>query len=347
MGSSVVVDALKDLLPILSGVLGVLGVFNIFKSSTNKLTVWGWVAIMVITISAIVGFYLSRVDRYNADKEKDAAQIKINSILIELERAKHPINEVEMTVWSILPDSNREVLDYKNFIKGKVNNWKEKPFFPIRKDKSNDLQATTYGLNNKPINFDIDKKSKFWPKKNFPLLSSMAEFYSVNLCVNMKRINPEDFLPVMGSRPSIDWCTNEFFTTDNTLSYDVEKDEISLITHIKYSNDLINSNGRLTSINDLYGSRIFFRLPFSANALLDGYLKGKGFTDEMLEIGKNKNTLMAQMKLSSVILSFGKGQKIDISGNHMSRYTKADGSTFFFVDIPNKEEDLYKIGLSD
>ncbi|STI48197.1 Uncharacterised protein [Escherichia coli] len=100
-----------------------------------------------------------------------------------------------------------------------------------------------------------------------------------------------------------------FFTTDNTLSYDVEKDEISLITHIKYSNDLINSNGRLTSINDLYGSRIFFRLPFSANALLDGYLKGKGFTDEMLEIGKNKNTLMAQMKLSSVILSFGKGQK--------------------------------------
>lgn len=347
MSNSVIVDSLKDLLPILSGLLGVLGIFNVFKSPSNKLTVWGWFAIVVITISSLSGYYMSRVDRITAEKDKQEAQAKVDNILLELERAKHPIGEVKLAAWSILPDSNPEVLAYKNLIKSKIKDWKKLSLFKKQGDKHNGLQVTTYGLNSEPLLFDVDKDSNLWPKNNYPIVSYIASFYTINICVDLQRVKPENFRPIHGDPNSIDWCTADFIPENNVISYDVQKDKLVVMTQMKYTQGLISSNGKFTSVNDLYDSQMFFRPPSFGGSTVRKYLKQQGASDKILKNEDDKTKLLSGIKLSGVIFSFGGGRDISLSGDNMNRFTNNDGSTFFYVTIPNNERDLNKIRFRD
>lgn len=63
MGDAYLFDIIKDMLPVLSGLLGVLGILNVFKTSNNRLSFWGWLAVFVIVISTIATLLLAKKEK--------------------------------------------------------------------------------------------------------------------------------------------------------------------------------------------------------------------------------------------------------------------------------------------
>ncbi|MXF28831.1 hypothetical protein, partial [Escherichia coli] len=97
------------MLPVLSGLLGVLGILNVFKTSNNRLSFWGWLAVFVIEISTIATLLLTKKEKNDNEREKIQLQNKIDNILRDVAKAREPIGEVSRTYWTLLPDSNQLV----------------------------------------------------------------------------------------------------------------------------------------------------------------------------------------------------------------------------------------------
>lgn len=192
MGGAYLFDIIKDMLPVLSGLLGVLGILNVFKTSNNRLSFWGWLAVFVIVISTIATLLLAKKEKNDNEREKIQLQNKIDNILRDVAKAREPIGEVSITYWSLLPDSNQLVRKYKDYLNEKARGEVENFSFHNLTKTNKDYFGTTIDLDGKLAVFSIDEKNKYWPSGSFSEIGLLASNFSIMLCINSKHTNAKD-----------------------------------------------------------------------------------------------------------------------------------------------------------
>ena len=340
---SFIFDILKDLLPVLSGFLGVLGVLNVFKKVNGRLTGWGWLAITMIFLSTIGGVVLAKKEKSDDEREKEKLQQQLNNILTDIAKVKRPLTEVRLSFWSTLPDANYEVQSYKKFIKNQIKHRGKDNIYSFPPKVNHDLSISVLDERGEPHIYDINNKSKFWPGKNYPILSSVAFSYGVNMCVSLKEIKPQDFIPMVGGDGKMDWCAFSIFPTSNYIFYDAIKDKIGFITTVTYEKKFTHSNGKVSSVQDLLGSQLFFRLPEAGGAFLKEHLRRSGAPEKTIMHQSQLSSFLTGIEAESLLLDVGNGQTININGNKLLKYTRRDENVFFYIRLPMKEEELSQL----
>lgn len=340
---SFIFDVLKDLLPVLSGFLGVLGVLNVFKKVNGRLTVWGWLAITMIFLSTIGGVVLAKKEKSDDEREKEKLQQQLNNILTDIAKVKRPLNEVHLSFWSILPDSNPEVQKYKKFIKYQIKHREKDDIYSSPRKINRDLSVSVLDERGEPHIYDIDEKSKFRPGKDLPVLNSLAFSYSVSMCISLKEIKPQDFIPMVGGIGKMDWCAFSLPTVGNDIFYDAVKDKIGFITRVTYKKEFTQSNGKVSSVQDLLGSQIFFRLPAVGGDFLKEHLRRSGASEKTIMHQNQISSFLTGVEAESLLLDVGNGQAININGDKLLKYTRRDENVFFYIKLPMKEEALSQL----
>lgn len=344
--SDVFINLVKDILPFCGGVLGVLGIFNVFKSSANKLTAWGYLAVAITITTTVASMYLSKRDRLDAEREKLLAQQKINNILAAVNKAKHPLGNVELLAWTVLPNSNANIEKYKEYIKAAIKKRAPDVIYTKHPRINEDLKEDVRDMNGNPLIITIDQKSKYWPKSNFKTMSSISMFFGVNICVNLEKINVSDVFNGVGKSP--DWCTADFLGKDNEIYYDVKRDELGIMTSMKYNNNLIQTNGKFVSVDDFYGSTLFVKLPSINSPYIDHFFKTEiGFTNKHEKEILESDNIISNMTVKSLYIDFGDKRKFSISGDFMKTFMTKEGNKIKYISVPNDDEGMEKIKSYD
>ncbi|MFE4112688.1 hypothetical protein [Kosakonia sp. YIM B13611] len=331
---SIIFDILKDLLPILSGVLGLLGVLNVFKTVHGKLTIWGWFAVILISLSTIGGIFLAKKEKSDSEREKQQLQNKLNRILSDLAKVKQPLGEVELAYWTVLPDSEPEVKAYKEYIKEKIAalpKLKKAGFRPLL---NKEIESLVLDGNGNPSIYDINNKSAYWPNEKFPALQSLSKTYSVKLCISLKKIKPEEYQPFVFSSGSVDWCASSVLTPVNIIFYDVKKDKIGYRTKNKYDKGFVRSNGKISSVQDLFGARVFFQPPSLGRSYVKNSLRKNGAPKDVIERHDRVTSILAALQTQGALIDTGTGQSFSIDSKDIKKYTNIDMNTFFYSTLP-------------
>ena len=343
MGDAYLFDIIKDMLPVLSGLLGVLGILNVFKTSNNRLSFWGWLAVFVIVISTIATLLLAKKEKNDNEREKIQLQNKIDNILRDVAKAREPIGEVSITYWSLLPDSNQLVRKYKDYLNEKARGEVENFSFHNLTKTNKDYFGTTIDLDGKLAVFSIDEKNKYWPSGSFSEIGLLASNFSIMLCINSKHTNAKDVRFIIGARNNLDWGALALLPRTSDIFYDVKKDKIGLATTITYDKKWVYSNGVISSVRDFFGSDVFFVLPSTDSRFLNDYLKSIGAPQTLIESNKIKSEIIAGMSTESVSVKMGDGQRFNISGEHLKKYNSKDGRTFFYIKMPLSEKEVSEL----
>ncbi|SCC32597.1 hypothetical protein GA0061071_11355 [Kosakonia oryzendophytica] len=338
---SFIFDTLKDLLPILSGVLGVLGVLNVFKKINGKLTAWGWFAVILILLSTIGGVVLAKKEKADDEREKEQLQNKLNHILNDLAKVKRPLGEVQLTFFTKLPNSDPEVESYKEYLKEKVANLPKGKGYGFRPQLNKDIKSLLLDENGRPIIYDINSDSAYWPDDRFPTLQSASKAYTLIMCISLKRIKPEEYQSYIYSSRSGDWCSGPVIFPNNIIYYDIKQDEVGFRTHIKFKKESVFSNGKVSSVQDLFGARVFFQPPTLARTFIKDRLIKNGASKDAIERHERTTSFFAALQAEGASIDTGGGQDFDINGEDIKKYTGIDMNTFFYSDLPlNDREDI-------
>ncbi|MHA0982394.1 hypothetical protein ACR9GO_07160 [Kosakonia cowanii] len=340
---SFIFDTLKDLLPAISGLLGVLGVLNVFKKINGRLAVLGWLAITMIFLSTIGGIILAKKEKSDDEREKKELQQQLNNILADLAKVRRPLSEVELSFWSILPDSDPEVQKYKNYIKQQIKHREKDNIFSSPPKVNRDLSISVLDERGEPHIYDIDEKSKFRPGKDYPILRSLALSYNVSMCISLKEMKPQDFIPMVGGDEKMDWCAFSIMPTSNDIYYDAITDKVGFITRVAYKKDFTQSNGKISSVQDLLGSQVFFRLPAVGGDFLKEHLRRSGASEKTIMHQSQESSFLTGVNVKSLLLDVGNGQTFVINGGKLNKYTQRDGNVFFYIKLPSNEEELRQL----
>ena len=340
---SFIFDILKDLLPILSGVLGVLGVLNVFKKINGKLTKWGWLAVILILLSTIGGVFLAKKEKSDDEREKQQLQNKLNHILSDLAKVKQPLGEMQLTFFTKLPSSDPEVESYKRYLKKRIANLPKNKGYGFRPKINNNIQTLLVDESGKPITFDIKSDSAYWPDEKFPTIQNVSKAYTLIMCISVKRIKPEEYQSFIYSSRAGDWCSGPVIFPKNTIYYDIKKDELGFRTHFKFRKESIFSNGKISSVQDLFGARVFFRPPTLGRAFIKNQLIKNNASKDAIESHDRITSFLAALQAEGASIDTGSGQDFDINGEDIKKYTGNDMSTFYYSDLPlnDREEKAY------
>lgn len=341
-------DFLKYVLPVLSGVVGVLGVLNVFKTPHDRLSLWGWIAVVFIVISTFAGFFITNKEKKDNEFEKRQLQAKLDKLISDVVRVKQPIGDVRLTYWTIFPDSSDEVMKYKKYIKEKISQRKSDDIFSKSPKINKDLVGTMIGLNNEISQYDINKESRYWPSLNFPEISSLVLTFSVSICVSSKRVDLEKFRFLMGKRnggAETDWCAAGMPLAENKIFYDVETDKLGLMTTVGYKKDFIYSNGNVTSVRDFYDADLFFGLPSMGSDNLKKYMISRGATKETFKRQERIEKILNGMVTKSLILDVGNGQGFVILGKYLKKNKTQYGRSYFYLTTPVNETEMSKLAV--
>lgn len=340
------VDFFKYLLPVLSGVLGILGILNVFKTSHNRLSSWGWIAVVIIVFSTIAGFFISKKEKEDNEREKEKLQVKLDRLMFDLVKIKQPIGDVKLTFWSVLPDSIPEVMGYKNYIKDKIKKRVRDNIYSKPPKVDHDLDESGISSNNEVIQYNINNKSKYWPGSRFPELDSIASTFSLTLCINSKRVDLKHLIFVMGARgdtASLDWCAAGMLSGRSIIFYDVRKDKVGLMTTTEYDKNHIYSNGKITSVRDFYSADVFFSLPSSGSAYINKILISRGASKKTIEFQSRISQIINAITVEDLILDLGNGQSFQISGTHLKKKNTEMGTPYFYLTTPDNDNDMNKL----
>ena len=331
---SFIFDVLRDLLPVFSGFLGVLGVMNVFKKINGRLTLWGWLAIILIFLSTIGGVILAKKEKSDDDLEKKALQDKLNNILNDLAKVRQPLGDMSLNYWSILPNSNSDVVSYKESLKKNIASLAKNRDFKRTLMKNKNISALAIGIDGKPIIYEVSEKSSFWPNNDFLSLRDISIFYKVDMCISASKIKPEQFEPEVKPRGSADFCTRSIFPQENIIFYDVQKDEIGFITRMKFKKQDIRSNGKITSVQDLLNAWIFFQPPTRYLALTKAHIKKTDATKTAIENHDKVSAILNGIRIQSISIDSGSGQRFYIEEKDLRKFTNRSENTFFYLTMP-------------
>jgi hypothetical protein len=336
MDSDIVIAALKVTGALVGGVLGVLGVLFNFKRPDNRITGWGIVVLAGIAISAAAGVFGSIVEGYKAKSEAALQSIRTETLLKELSRTVQPITQLEITYWAKLPSEAPGVPAYVNRVAKAIEAQKDQlRTITFRDDK--DIHVTASDINDEPLTIDLGIHSPLWPRGKEPPVGDVTLNFGLTVYIKKIPIAPEEFLPVIGTDApeSADWIAMTLPPTRqrNRLIFERRTRSIEIFGSAELPKNLWHSNGKITSIVDLYGAQLVLVPPLNIK-LPQRY--SRFARPEVAHLSE-------MLDLTTIVLKFREGRSIWISGGTLKKTKVKGGYPAFSTVLPPDEAGFLKL----
>jgi hypothetical protein len=123
---------------------------------------------------------------------------------------------------------------------------------------------------------------------------------------------------------------------DRYLDWDLRKRQLLVVARDEFDKDFWKTDGKITSVVDLYGAQIFLHPTGSVDFELPGIPQDK----DALEI-------LREMSLKRISIDFGQGRSIWINGKQFKKSRYKDDSPVFSVILPKNETEFTKLATPD
>jgi hypothetical protein len=345
MDPDTVIAALKIAGALVGGVLGVMGVLLNFKRPDNRLTGWGVLVLIGIALSAAAGVFGSIAEAYKAKSEAALQSARTETLLKELSRTVQPITQLEITYWATVPSDAPGVQAYVDRVSKAIEAQKDQLRQLVFLNEE-DIQVTAFGLNDEPLTIDLGLHSSLWPRGNEPPVGDVALEFSLSVFLRKTPIKTEDFRAIVGTDgPDVaDWLATALPSVvggrgRNRLIFDRRTKSLEVFGTSEFPKAMWHSNGKITSIVDLYGAQLIFLPPNALNVRLPP--KWAQFVrPKVAELTRTLN-------LKTVVLKFREGRSLWISGKALKKSEFKGGYPAFSIVLPTDEAGFIKLVSRD
>ena len=330
MDPDTIIAALKVAGSLLGGVLGVMGVLFNFRRPDNRLTGWGVAVLVGIALSAAAAVFGSIAEGYKAKSEAALQSARTVTVLKELSRTIQPITQLEITYWATVPSDIPGVQAYVDRVSKTIEAQKDRlRRFSFANDKG--VHVTSSGPNDEPLTIDLGLHSPLWPRRNEPPVGVVALGFHLDVFIRKAPIEVEDFRPLLGTDGSdvADWLALGRGDITNRLQFDRRTRSFEIFGSSECPKALWHSNGKITSIVDLYGAQLIFVPPHAWN--LSPYDRPK------------VTELTRLLDLKTVVLKFREGQSFWITGKALKKSEFKGGYPAFSMVLPTDEVGFLKL----
>ena len=336
MDPDIVVIAVKITGALLGGALGVLGILFNFKRSNNRITGWGVVVLVGIVASAAVGVLGSIVEGYKAKSESTQQAARTERLLRELSRAIQPITQLEITYWVWLPSEAPRVRGYlsevSRGIEARIEGLRREVFV---KPNDGGIHITTLGLGDEPWTIEIGPKSALWPHDKDSDIAALVVSLTFNVFIRKTSIAEENFEPMMATDGRYaDWIAMAILPDRSNLNFDRRNGRLEIFGTTEYKKPLWKSNGKITSITDLYGAQLFLLPPWYETRLPHRFKKHE--RSGLAELSR-------LIDLKTILLKFSEGREMWIDGKAFKKVKSKVGRPLFSIIPPVDDEGFRRL----
>lgn len=319
--------------------LGVIALFGDFRNSQGGLTKSGRATLLGLALSliaAVVGVILENSKAKNDAKEQSQ---RTELLLTEVSRAVQPLGATSLQYNFELSSEVPVVAKYIEYIRDKVAVGKLKIDDPVYLN-SIGINIVSVGHNGEPLTVDVKRDGQFWPGEEARDLAIFLSSFRPALAFYREPIAPKKFYLVYGGvRDAPDlMLANTDFNYHPTLSYKVKERKLYVSGVINFSEILKYSNGKISSVPDLYGSQFIFWF-----SLLDV----SKIAPHLSKFASSKSLLINEsLKIDYVVYNFGSGRKIWLNYSKLLRSNIGDDIVYSFV-MPKNDVGLRLLSSYD
>lgn len=336
MGADDVIAVIKITGALVGGALGVLGLFFNFRRPNNRISGLGAVVLAGIVVSAVVGVVGSIVEAHKAKLQATQQAARTERLLRELSRAIQPITQLEMTYWVYLPSNAPQVRGYladvSRGIEARIESLRREVFF---KPDDGGIHITASGLGNEPLSIKIGHKSALWPRGKDADIAALVGSFTFNVFIRKTPIAEENFEPVIAADGRYaDWIAITFLPARSDLVFDRRRGRLEIFGSSEYRKPLWHSNGKITSIIDLYGSQLLLVSPLGTQQLPERFKK---YARPRLP------ELSRLVDVKTIVLSFSEGRDMWIDGGAFKKVASRFGNSVFSIILPSDDEGFRRI----
>jgi hypothetical protein len=178
-----------------------------------------------------------------------------------------------------------------------------------------------------------------WPSGGEQLIASAAKFFRLTIALRKEPIPPEKFFEVDPmNQPDV---LARGVIGDNELIYDMDTRELQIIGSTEIESSFWEVSGRITSYVDLKGSQLLLLPPG-----LTSYRLSAGIRERFQFQDNGLDELNAQLKLTSVSLTFAHGREIWINKNQLNKSGYEGGYPIYSIVLPDADDAFAKLRQS-
>jgi hypothetical protein len=334
METDVIITALKAVGAVIGGALGMAALLYRFRNAAGQLT-WGGVFILLgILASTLVGVLGSIAEGYKAKSEAVEQAARTEQLIHELSRSIQPITQLHVTGWVRFPSDSKLVSEYVGTLSAYAQRGELRDPLTRPEDVGASVTASTW--DGKPLTIEIKPNYPLWPKDKYSVISRVAMSYCFTVYILKTPINPEDFQPIISTAPGdSDWVAMNVIPSDNALDFSTEENALEIRINDRYSRDLWKSNGKITSIEDLYGAQIIIIPTGSSDLKLPSRFARYASDDS--------DTLARNIRVRSIMFSFAQGHEIWIDGDKFRVTKYRRGFPAFSIVLPKDYASVLKL----
>lgn len=315
--------AIKTLSIVGTGILGILGIAVSFRRDNGKLNRWGYVTVSLIGLSMFCSVFVTLME---ANKEKVQAREQLErmeGLYREINRSIQPITHVSLAFSAALPMDNKSVKDYASYLDTIIRS---------RKNELRDSFPPVKGLSvrvldhNGDINaIEIDQKSPYWPKKD-SLLNRAAQKLWFEIYLRKDPIKPELLNPSPGAGSDLIVWPSGLTGPNNTVIWlDYPSKKLIIRGSGDSPKNIWYTNGRIASVQDLFGAQLLLRLPIGSE-----WLDNRQLYD-----------LINSLDIRTMTFGLAPGRMFSISGAKFNKAKLSDGSLVFNIVLPTTDKELF------
>ena len=337
MGSEVIIALLKAAGAMIGGVLGVVGLFANFQTKKGRLTSAGVAVLAGIVLASVIGVGSSIVEGYKAKSDISDQLSRTEHLLHEITRSIQPITRLSAYYRMEIPPGNKVVDSYIKRISSGIEARIETLRDIRYKVNETGLNAVGIDVDGEPIDVEINIKSDLWPQGDEAFIGTALQFFPISIIIMRKPTNPEMFMPIHGAG-NLDFSASGLIPTSPIFSWDRKKRRLYVVARMEFNKNLWETNGKIASMVDLYGSQIFLLLPNSASFMLPERYNAVRNLD--------MEALYRSLELNTISLTFAEGRNIWVDGKKFSKTKYGFGYPILSVTLPQDEIEFRKFTLS-
>lgn len=327
---------------ILAGGFGLLGLLTKYRDEAGRITRWGRVALVGVVVSTLVAVSAQALEAVRKSRESKASAQRTERIIAEVMRAVHPLTDIELTSWILLPWDHAEVRGYRARVEPQLRRidaeWDGNAFKQPRScgrlscfagnQQSHAITAKTVAeFSTKVISFG--SKSPLFPRETSESPPRHLTRTQIHIAIYKDHIDPTHFMAMWsGSSDPVD-LRFSVRSDDPKLTYELAHQKMILYLTGKARPRPEMSKGTIVAIPDLAGTQMIV-------SLVPGSM-----SQRELEALPRVSEVRYALELRSVLMRFGDRAIVLASGDDtVGFHTSADGFPLWSYVFPSKLEEL-------
>jgi hypothetical protein len=179
------------------------------------------------------------------------------------------------------------------------------------------------------LSVEIKPESDLWPRDDEAVIGNAARFFSLSVDIFKKAIAPEEYWPVNGAS---DFGVLSIMPKRSVLDWDRRKKRLIVVGETQFDKTFWKTNGKITSIVDLYGAQLLLFPPGSHDVELP--VNFAAFQNE------KQTELSRSVNLKTIMLDFGDGRSFWVKGKSFKKSAYRGGYPVFSVTLPSDAKEF-------